>query len=99
VEVFATSTGRNSAADDKFPREILPRTFHSGFRAELMDKDLKLCMAEAQRLGVPMVLGATVAQLWSLATGLADDGADITDYARMIEDWAGVVMADEGADG
>jgi len=99
VDIFATSTGRNSAADDKFPRQILPRTFASGFRAELMDKDLKLCMAEAQRQGVPMVVGATVAQLWSLATRLADDGADITEYARMVEDWTGVVMADEGADG
>jgi 3-hydroxyisobutyrate dehydrogenase-like beta-hydroxyacid dehydrogenase len=99
VEVFATSTGRNSAADDKFPREILPRSFHSGFRAELMNKDLKLCLAEAQRQGVPMVLGATIAQLWSVATTLADDGADITEYARMVEGWAGVVMADEGADG
>ncbi|MEN3280412.1 MAG: hypothetical protein V7607_1552 [Solirubrobacteraceae bacterium] len=95
VDVFTKSTGRNSATDDKFPRHVLPRTFGAGFRTELMNKDLQLCLAEAQRQGVPMVLGGSVAQLWSLAAATADDGADCTEIVRMIEDWAGVVIADD----
>jgi 3-hydroxyisobutyrate dehydrogenase-like beta-hydroxyacid dehydrogenase len=94
VDVFTNSSGRNSATDDKFPRHILPRTFAAGFRAELMNKDVQLCLAEAQRRGVPMVLGGTVAQLWSLVAATADDGADCTEIVRMIEQWAGVVIGD-----
>jgi 3-hydroxyisobutyrate dehydrogenase-like beta-hydroxyacid dehydrogenase len=94
VDVFTNSSGRNSATDDKFPRHVLPRTFGAGFRTELMNKDVQLCLAEAQRQGVPMVLGGAVAQLWSLAAATADDGADCTEIVRMIEDWAGVVIGD-----
>jgi 3-hydroxyisobutyrate dehydrogenase-like beta-hydroxyacid dehydrogenase len=94
VDVFTNSSGRNSATDDKFPRHVLPRTFGAGFRTELMNKDVQLCLAEARRQGVPMVLGGSVAQLWSLAAATADDGADCTEIVRMIEDWAGVVISD-----
>jgi 3-hydroxyisobutyrate dehydrogenase-like beta-hydroxyacid dehydrogenase len=98
VDVFNVSSGRNTATADKFPRHVLPRTFELGFRMELMNKDVQLCLAEAQRQGVPMPLGASVGQLWSLATATNDDGADCTEIVRMIEDWAGVVVADEGVD-
>jgi 3-hydroxyisobutyrate dehydrogenase-like beta-hydroxyacid dehydrogenase len=94
VDVFTKSTGRNSATDDKFPRHVLPRTFGAGFRTELMNKDVQLCLAEAQRQGVPMLLGGSVAQLWSLAAATSDDTADCTEIVRMIEDWAGVVIGD-----
>jgi 3-hydroxyisobutyrate dehydrogenase-like beta-hydroxyacid dehydrogenase len=95
IDVFTKSTGRNSATDDKFPRHVLPRTFGAGFRTELMNKDVQLCLAEAQRQGVPMMLGGAVAQLWSLAAATADDGADCTEIVQMVENWAGVVIADD----
>jgi 3-hydroxyisobutyrate dehydrogenase-like beta-hydroxyacid dehydrogenase len=95
IDVFTKSTGRNSATDDKFPRHVLPRTFGAGFRTELMNKDVQLCLAEAQRQGVPMMLGGSVAQLWSLAAATADDGADCTEIVQMVERWAGVVIADD----
>jgi 3-hydroxyisobutyrate dehydrogenase-like beta-hydroxyacid dehydrogenase len=96
VEVFNESSGRNTATADKFPSHVLPRTFEGGFRLELMNKDVQLCLAEAQRRGVPMMLGASVAQLWSLAAATQADGADCTELVRMVEDWAGVVVADDG---
>jgi 3-hydroxyisobutyrate dehydrogenase-like beta-hydroxyacid dehydrogenase len=95
VDVFTKSSGRNSATDDKFPRHVLPRTFGAGFRTELMNKDVQLCLAEAQRQGVPMMLGGSVAQLWSLAAATADDGADCTEIVQMVEGWAGVVIDDD----
>jgi 3-hydroxyisobutyrate dehydrogenase-like beta-hydroxyacid dehydrogenase len=95
VDVFSKSSGRNSATDDKFPRHVLPRTFGAGFRTELMNKDVQLCLAEAQRHGVPMMVGGSVAQLWSLAAATADDGADCTEIVQMVERWAGVVIADD----
>jgi 3-hydroxyisobutyrate dehydrogenase-like beta-hydroxyacid dehydrogenase len=96
VDVFNESSGRNTATADKFPRHVLPRTFEGGFRLELMNKDVQLCLAEAQRRGVPMMLGGSVAQLWSLAAATQADGADCTELVRMVEDWAGVVVADDG---
>jgi 3-hydroxyisobutyrate dehydrogenase-like beta-hydroxyacid dehydrogenase len=95
VDVFNSSSGRNTATADKFPRHVLPRTFGAGFRMELMNKDVQLCLAEAQRRGVPMVLGGSVGQLWSLAEATANDGADCTEIVQMVERWARVVIADD----
>ena len=47
LDVFNSSSGRNTASADKFPRHVLPRTFGAGFRLELMHKDVELCLAEA----------------------------------------------------
>jgi 3-hydroxyisobutyrate dehydrogenase-like beta-hydroxyacid dehydrogenase len=99
VDVLNTSSGRNTASADKFPRHVLPRTFGSGFRMELMNKDLQLCLAEARRQGVPMVLGGAVTQLWALAAATVDADADATEIVRVIEQWAGVVVAGEAVDG
>jgi 3-hydroxyisobutyrate dehydrogenase-like beta-hydroxyacid dehydrogenase len=95
LDVLNSSSGRNTASEDKFPRHVLPRTFAGGFRMELMNKDVQLCLAEAQRQGVPMVLGGAVGQLWALAAATAREGADCTEIVRMVEDWAGVVVADD----
>jgi 3-hydroxyisobutyrate dehydrogenase-like beta-hydroxyacid dehydrogenase len=95
LDVLNSSSGRNTASEDKFPKHVLPRTFGAGFRMELMNKDVQLCLAEAQRQGVPMVLGGAVGQLWALAAATAQDGADCTEIVRLVEEWAGVVVADD----
>jgi 2-hydroxy-3-oxopropionate reductase len=98
LEVINSSSGRNTATADKFPNHVLPRSFAGGFRMELMNKDVQLCLAEAQRQGVPMVLGGAVGQLWSLAEATSRAGVDCTEYMRLVEEWAGVVVSDEDAD-
>ena len=95
LDVFNASSGRNTASADKFPKHVLPRTFAAGFRLELMHKDVQLCLAEAERQGVPMDLGAAVGELWTRAAAGAADGADCTEIVRMLEDAAGVVVGDE----
>jgi 2-hydroxy-3-oxopropionate reductase len=90
LEVVAASSGANTAAGDKFPKQVLTRNFAHGFRLELMAKDVGLCLEEARRHGVPMLLGSTVDELWRLAD--EHDGADCTSYVRMIENWAGAVI-------
>ena len=96
LDVLNASSGRNTASADKFPKHVLPRTFGAGFRMELMNKDVQLCLAEAQRQGVPMVLGGAVGQLWALAAATSREAADCTEIVRLVEDWAGVVVADDG---
>ena len=92
LEVVAASSGSNAAAAQKFPAYVLTRTFHQGFRLNLMAKDVRLCLSEARRLDVPMLLGATVEQLWSLGDATFPDGADFMEIVRMFEDWAGVTI-------
>jgi 3-hydroxyisobutyrate dehydrogenase-like beta-hydroxyacid dehydrogenase len=95
LDVFNSSSGRNTASADKFPRHVLPRTFGAGFRLELMDKDVQLCLAEARRQQVPMALGSAVGELWARAAASAAAGADCTEIVRMLEHDAGVVVGDE----
>jgi 3-hydroxyisobutyrate dehydrogenase-like beta-hydroxyacid dehydrogenase len=95
LDVFNSSSGRNTASAEKFPRQVLPRTFAAGFRLELMHKDVELCLAEARRQGVPMALGGAVGELWTRAAASAAAGADCTEIVRMFEDEAGVVVGDE----
>jgi 3-hydroxyisobutyrate dehydrogenase-like beta-hydroxyacid dehydrogenase len=95
LDVFNSSSGRNTASADKFPKHVLPRTFGAGFRLELMHKDVQLCLAEARRQGVPMALGGAVGDLWARAATSAAEGADCTEIVRMLEHDAGVVVDDE----
>ena len=90
LKVINGSTGRNSATEDKFPRSILPRTFDWGFKTDLIYKDLKLCLEQAERLGVPMWVGNAVRQLWAYAVSQGGGSRDFTTIIQYIESWAGV---------
>ncbi|HEX7526178.1 MAG TPA: NAD(P)-dependent oxidoreductase [Gaiellaceae bacterium] len=90
VEIFSAGTGRNTATSDKFPKQILNRRFESGFRLELMAKDVELCVGEARGRRFPMLLGGLVQQLWTLAAAQAEADADHTEIIRLFESWAGL---------
>ena len=90
-----SSSGRNTASEDKYPKHVLTRSFGAGFRLELMHKGVQLCLGEARRQGVPMALGGAVGELWTRAAASAAEGADCTEIVRMLEDDAGVVVGDE----
>lgn len=93
LNVIHVSSGANNAASDKFPKQVLTRAFAHGFRLDLMAKDVHLALDEARRRGVPMVLGATVEELWGLADATGDDGRDCTEIVRMFEAWGGAEIA------
>jgi 3-hydroxyisobutyrate dehydrogenase-like beta-hydroxyacid dehydrogenase len=88
LEVVAASSGSNTAAAQKFPQFVLTRTFDQGFRLNLMAKDVRLCLSEARRHGVPMLLGGMVEQLWSLGEASFADEADFMEIVQMFERWA-----------
>ena len=90
VDVINSGTGRNSASVDKFPKFILPRNFNLGFAAALLEKDVRLCLAEADALGVPMVVGSSVKQMLAITVASFGADADMTDMVRPLEQWAGV---------
>jgi 3-hydroxyisobutyrate dehydrogenase-like beta-hydroxyacid dehydrogenase len=90
LKIINSSSGRNSATEDKFPRVVLPRTFDSGFKTDLMYKDLKLCLEEAENLNVPMWVGNAVRQLCAYAISQGGGPRDFSTIIQYIEAWAGV---------
>jgi hypothetical protein len=96
VEVINAGSGRNSASQDKFPRSILPRTFDYGFTNGLMYKDLRLCLDEADGLGVPMWIGSAVRQMFQLAATQFGADKDFTTVVQCVEQWAGVEVRPHG---
>lgn len=93
IEVINAGSGRNTATQDKFPRCVLPRRFDFGFTAELLYKDVKLCLNEGETLGIPMIVGNAVRQLIAIAKATQGPDSDITEIVRAIEQWAGVEVA------
>jgi 3-hydroxyisobutyrate dehydrogenase-like beta-hydroxyacid dehydrogenase len=91
-DIINVSSGRNSATQDKFPRSILTGTFDFGFATGLSYKDVRLCVDEAEALGVPMVVGAAVRQMLAVTNAKFGPESDFTCIAKVLEEWAGVQM-------
>jgi len=90
LDVINASSGRNSATQDKFPRSILPGTFDFGFATGLAYKDVRLCIDEAARLGVPMPAGAAIREVLAITNAVYGPDSDYTSMCRLVESWAGV---------
>jgi 3-hydroxyisobutyrate dehydrogenase-like beta-hydroxyacid dehydrogenase len=90
LDIINAGSGRNSATQDKFPRAILPRTFDFGFATGLSYKDVRLCVDEAEAMGVPMVAGAIVRQMLAVTNARFGPTSDFTCITRVVEEWAGV---------
>ncbi len=93
LDVINTSSGRNSATQDKFPKHVLTRGFDFGFSAGLSFKDVRLCLEEAEALGVPMVVGSVVRQMLSITCNTYGFDSDCTSLARVVEGWSGCEIA------
>lgn len=95
VDVINAGSGRNSATQDKIPRCVIPRTFDFGFALALLNKDVRLCMEEADAMGVPMIVGNSVRQLLAITAVTEGPNADMTDVVKSVERWAGVKVGSE----
>jgi len=89
LEVLNASSGRNSATQDKIPKHVLNRKFDFGFANALSFKDVRLCLDEAEALGVPMVVGAAVRQMLSITHQTYGAAADCTELVKVVENWSG----------
>ena len=61
-----------------------------GFTARLAHKDVRLCLAEAEAIGIPMIVGAAVKEMLMVTTAALGPTADYTDLSRVVENWAGI---------
>ncbi len=92
LDIINAGSGRNSATQDKFPRAVLTGTFDFGFATGLLHKDVRLCLDEAESMGVPMVVGAAVRQMFNVTMADYGPDSDFTSIAKVLEAWAGVEM-------
>ena len=90
LDVINSGSGRNSATQDKFPRAILPGTFDFGFTTGLSYKDVKLCVDEAEAMGIPMVAGAAIREMLAVTHAMYGADSDFTSICKVVESWGGV---------
>jgi 3-hydroxyisobutyrate dehydrogenase-like beta-hydroxyacid dehydrogenase len=93
LAVINASTGRNTASEDKFPRQVLTGAYAAGFTTGLLSKDLGLCAAAAEALRVPMPVAAEVHARWQRAVAEVGADADITRIVALVERAAGARIA------
>jgi 3-hydroxyisobutyrate dehydrogenase-like beta-hydroxyacid dehydrogenase len=96
IDVINSGTGRNSASESKFPQAILPRRFAYGFTTGLMNKDVSLCLEEAQSLDTPMPVGEAVRAMWQAAERELGSQSDYTEIVRCLERKAGIEIKSTG---
>jgi 3-hydroxyisobutyrate dehydrogenase-like beta-hydroxyacid dehydrogenase len=99
VDVINNSTGMNNCTQFKMPRSVLPRTFDYGSNMEITYKDISLCMKEADRLGVTMLLGNTARQLWGYGVNHGGAKRDSSTLITHLEKWAGVKVIGKAGKG
>lgn len=90
MDVINAGTGKNSATEAKIPKFVIPRKFNVGFPIALLNKDVRLCLEEADAMGVPMVVGTAVRQMLAITAASEGDAADMTEIVRTLERWAHV---------
>ena len=92
VEVMNAGSGRNSATSDKWPREMLPRTFNWGFATALMTKDVRLALAEMKDLGVPHDIMDAVGRAWETCITEIGPDKDFTTIIQPVEKRGGITV-------
>ena len=89
LDVINVSSGRSFITQEKVPQCILTREFPTRFTTDLLHKDIKLCVEEAEKLGVPMTVSPAARQFLSFAIGQGDGPRDYANIIKHIEGWAG----------
>jgi 3-hydroxyisobutyrate dehydrogenase-like beta-hydroxyacid dehydrogenase len=90
LDVINASSGRSTATETKFPRNVLPGTFDLGFTNGLMAKDVGLAVSEAKTLGVPIEIAELVLRHLRRACEEIGANADLSTVVQPLERRTGV---------
>ncbi|MDP6705987.1 MAG: NAD(P)-dependent oxidoreductase [Alphaproteobacteria bacterium] len=96
LEAINAGSGRNSATQDKIPRDVLTRNFNYGAQLHILMKDVDLALAEGEAQGVPQLVSQQVRQIFKLAMHQGWRDRDITEVVKLVEGWAGVEIKSPG---
>jgi len=97
LDVINVSSGRSFATLERIPQCVLDRSFPTRFTTALLHKDVKMCMDEAEKLGVPMQVNPAARQFLAFSISQGNGGKDNACVIRHIEQWAGVEFGREAA--
>ena len=97
TQVINAGSGRSNASEVKIPNFVLSRSFDFGFSVGLSAKDVRLCMEEADSLGIPMPVAQSVRAFLNSAAEKLGYQADMTEMIRVIEDQVGVEVRGKAA--
>jgi 3-hydroxyisobutyrate dehydrogenase-like beta-hydroxyacid dehydrogenase len=90
LEVFNTSSGRNTATSFKYPEYVLPGSYDMEYTMGLVEKDMQLLMDVAAETGTPFHSGGTIRQLIGAIRAELGADADYTEIHRYFQE----LMAD-----
>jgi 3-hydroxyisobutyrate dehydrogenase len=88
IKRINTGLGRSQNSEVKFPRDILPASYASGFTAGLMVKDIGIALAIAAEREQAAPLVAAVREEWRLVVHALGAGADFTRVYEVVAGWA-----------
>ena len=81
IDVLNYSSGKNNSTENKFHQFILSEKFNSGFRMDLMNKDILTALNLANSLKVDFSLSRTSIDKWRRAENELELGCDHTEIA------------------
>lgn len=97
LDVLNVSSGQNFATSVKIPQCVMPRTFPTRFATNLMYKDVRLCVEEAEASGAVLWVGQTVKQVLAFAIAQGDGEKDFASIIQHYEKWADTIVANDAA--
>ncbi|WP_137806837.1 NAD(P)-dependent oxidoreductase [Pseudomonas sp. G(2018)] len=92
VEMLNASTARSFTSEQILAGTVMRREFDFGFRLDLMRKDVRLFLAEAETAGAPAFTGSVVKQFFDQALSEGDPARDMTHVVEVLERLAGVKL-------
>ena len=92
VDALNSSTGMNNSTKNKFKQFVLSGKFDSGFGLDLMVKDLAIALDVGAARGVATPFSALCLELARATAGLLGPGHDHTEFARLSEQLAGILL-------
>lgn len=85
LDMLNASTARSFTSEAIVSKTILDRQFDFGFRMDLMRKDLRLFLSEAETVGVPSFAASVSKQFFDRAVAAGHGAEDMTRVAQELE--------------
>ncbi|NEI73666.1 NAD-binding protein [Rhizobium lusitanum] len=95
LDIINVSTGRSFATQERIPQTVINRNFPNRFATELMHKDVKLCLEEAENMGATMLVSPAARAFLSFAISQGDGQKDFAETIKHFEHWAGAQFGSE----
>ncbi|CAD5109974.1 NAD(P)-dependent oxidoreductase [Zestomonas carbonaria] len=90
LEILNVSTARSYTSENMLAGTVMKREFDFGFRLDLMRKDIRLFLAEAEATGAPAFTCAVVKQFFDQAINSGEPSRDMTHVVQVLESLAQV---------